>query len=90
MTTVARFKVASAFIQPGETIHQWWNNTPKEVVCLLDCTPFANGASAEIELVRTWNVRHVGGTSAEREFHWEFKNRGQTSALIDIYMVQVN
>ena len=90
MSTVGRFKVASAFIQPGETIHQWWNNTPKEVVCVVNCTPSANGSSAEIELVRTWNVRHVGGVTAEREFHWEAKNQGKSSALIDIYMAQIN
>ncbi len=90
MATVGRFKVANAFIQPGETIHQWWNNTPKEIVCIVDCMPFANGTPAEIEIVRTWNVRQVGGTNAEREFHWKVKNRGKSSALIDIYMAQIN
>jgi hypothetical protein len=92
MATVSRFKIGSIFMQPGQVVGAVWNNTPRDLVVLIDCTPttFANTGTAEIQLVRTWNQRRTGGQDAERRFFFEFKNIGTSPASAEVYMAQIN
>ena len=84
MATEGGFKVLTfTNVQPGATVHGWWNNANSEVYRLNAWPKVAPGVTASAEIT---NVRSsVHGSPSERELHFDVKNTGATAIDIDVW-----
>jgi hypothetical protein len=93
MATVNRFKIATIALNAAQSAGFVWNNTPRDVVTIVDCVVTASsvGTPARIELVTTYNEDHwKPNNTRERKFGMVFKNTGSTPCSYDIYMSQIH
>jgi D-alanyl-D-alanine carboxypeptidase len=75
-------------VQPGATVHSWWNNANSEVYRLNAWPKVAPGVTASAEIVTTSGVVH--GSQSERELHFDVKNTGATVIDIDVWALAWN
>jgi hypothetical protein len=90
MAIVNRFKVGSATLAAEGSVSTRWLNTPRDIVCIIDCTIFSGDITrqASVELIRVGNHDAVG-FGVNREFFWEFKNTSGVPCSIDMWMAQI-
>ena len=70
-------------VQPGASVHGWWNNANSEVYRLNAWPKVAVGVNASAEIVKISSLVH--GNPTERELHFDVKNTGATKIDIDIW-----
>ena len=64
-------------VQPGATVHGWWNNANSEVYRLNAWPNVAAGVNASAEITAINGKVH--GNPSERELHFDVKNTGATA-----------
>src|SRR5262245_31902367 len=83
-------------LNPGETLHSWWNNaSPANAVCSTNAVPLITGSTqtgfnqdTQLEITRLWRRLKVVEKSSsqfsdldtETEIHFEVKSIGGTKA----------
>ena len=70
-------------VQPGATVHGWWNNANSEVYRLNAWPNVAAGVNASAEITAINGKVH--GNPSERELHFDVKNTGATAIDIDVW-----
>jgi CubicO group peptidase (beta-lactamase class C family) len=70
-------------VQPGATVHGWWNNANAEVYRLNAWPKVAAGVDASAEVTRNSSVKHH--TPSERELHFYVKNTGAAVSDIEVW-----
>ncbi|HEX5886099.1 MAG TPA: serine hydrolase [Pyrinomonadaceae bacterium] len=75
-------------VQPGATVHGWWNNANSEVYRLNAWPNVAAGVNASAEITAINGKVH--GNPSERELHFDVKNTGATAIDIDVWALAWN
>ncbi|MFE9747183.1 serine hydrolase domain-containing protein [Saccharothrix saharensis] len=70
-------------VQPGATVHGWWNHANREVYRLNAWPNVAPGVTASAEITRIRSTVH--GNPAEKELHFWVTNTGTTAIDIDVW-----
>jgi hypothetical protein len=88
-------------LNPGQTLHSWWNNaSPANAVWTANAVPLSTGSTStgfnqdtQIEVTRLWRRFKVVEKSStqfsdvdiETEIHYEVKNVGNSKARFVMY-----
>lgn len=80
-------------INPGATLHWWWNNAADERVRSFSVdsmvpSPFIPG-TVQVEITRVEYRQIYNGSSFEREVHFWIKNTGSVKADFAVHMATI-
>ena len=89
-------------LNPGQTLHSWWNNaSPANAVWSANAVPLATGSTqtgfdqdTQLEVTRVWrrfkvvekSTSQFSKVDTETEIHYEVKNIGSTKARFNVYL----
>ncbi len=89
-------------LNPGETLHSWWNNaSPANAVWSANAVPLTTGSTntgfnqdTQLEVTRLWrrykvvekSTSQISDVDIESEIHYEVKNIGNTKARFIVYL----